>query len=330
MSNFPHFDLEVPLDRVHYRDGQLLSSIDLRDDYQREARFRRLHNILHDTWGIARGFEVEPTAHNTAVLVEPGLAVDDSGQIIVLSEAVRLDVPESPEVRRWVLTASAVEDANIETQRTLPSVCVSTGFAPWHVRPTLTWRQPKDVRIGPQVALIQVTVSGRVIQGEIDTRVRRYVRPLVRPHTAWGVTEPGRSGWREWGTNFGLELVVNTEEAGFVRQPHYFATLSGEFDVPGFGTGKTSLTLYSDGARFIADPTPDRFTYRIIRTEADRHSFGPPPTPLEAEDRSWSLFWIGIEPLPSCESGFRMANAFSLAGVPLNPLDLENAEIDEG
>ena len=52
-------DLDIPFDRITYRDGQLLTALDLSDEQRRHDRLRRLHvRYLHDTWGIALGLEV--------------------------------------------------------------------------------------------------------------------------------------------------------------------------------------------------------------------------------------------------------------------------------
>ena len=75
-------DLEIPFERVTYRRGQRLEARDLHDDHRRDARLRELHvRHLHDTWGIALGFEVtgirdtgSGAARNaTGILVGPRL-----------------------------------------------------------------------------------------------------------------------------------------------------------------------------------------------------------------------------------------------------------------
>ena len=51
--------LEIPFDRVTWRDGQLLTANDMQSDQTRDSRLWQLHTrYLHDTWGIAIGFAV--------------------------------------------------------------------------------------------------------------------------------------------------------------------------------------------------------------------------------------------------------------------------------
>jgi len=59
MKPRPPAELQTPFDRVTYREGQLLASRDLHDDFDTAERLRRMHTrFLHYTWGIALGFSV--------------------------------------------------------------------------------------------------------------------------------------------------------------------------------------------------------------------------------------------------------------------------------
>ena len=70
-------DGEISYNRVTYREGQLFAVHDMEDDQRREAWLRRLHlRYLHDTWGIALGFEVDKTNDNMSVRLKPGYAVE--------------------------------------------------------------------------------------------------------------------------------------------------------------------------------------------------------------------------------------------------------------
>ena len=105
-------DLAIPLDRVAWRDGQLLASRDLGDDVRRDARLRGLHTrYLHDTWGIALGFEIKTGAGQTSVIVGPGYAVDAYGRDILSPESVEVPAPDLEGPANLVLVASYLGDA---------------------------------------------------------------------------------------------------------------------------------------------------------------------------------------------------------------------------
>ena len=89
MNQRPPRDLQIPFDRVTYRDGQLLASRDLQDDVRADQRLRSLHTrYLHDTWGIALGFTVTASVGSSSVHVGPGYAIDASAQELLLAEDI--------------------------------------------------------------------------------------------------------------------------------------------------------------------------------------------------------------------------------------------------
>jgi hypothetical protein len=156
------------------------------------------------------------------------------------------------------------------------------------------------------VPLAAVTVAQGKIQGALNLRVRRYARADIRPHVNLETTEAGQTGWQVWGDGqsktLGLEVVVDTTEAGFHQKPQYFAVLHGDFSnrpneaplftAPGWPTG--SQGGFSPGTfGFITAVSAESFTYRII-------CVGQPPfsrslTPAEAESRRWQITWLGLE-----------------------------------
>lgn len=315
-------DLEIPFDRVTYREGQRLTARDMEDDRRREAWFRRLHNrYQHDTWGIALGLDVDPTNDNSGVRLKPGHAIDDFGRDFLLTETIELAVPAVVGPENYVLTASYQEDAAFRERSELKNVCLGSGLDPRLERPILKWRRPEDIRFGPHVPLVQVVAQNGTIQGTLDKRVRRNARPSVRPHTGSGTTERGRSGWREWvdGNNqqLGLELSVDTSDAGFIKVPFYFAILHR--DVPEGASGSTGSNMdrdimFLDGLRFVTDVRQDGFTYRIMRT--DQSSNGELPSAAQAEERGWFLFWFGLEPVTGCQPTIPQV-VFLLSGFPI-------------
>jgi hypothetical protein len=325
-------DLDIPFDRITYRNGQLLTALDLSDEQRRHDRLRQLHvRYLHDTWGIALGFEVHQAADNRAVVVGPGCAVDGTGRDILLAESIHITVPAVLNLTPVVLTMRYQEDATFRDRPDLAALCLCGSLDPRHERPLFAWRLQDEVRFGPEVPLVQVVVEAGVIQGRLDGRVRRYTQPLVRPYIGWGETEPGRTRWRQWDNALGLEAVVDTSEVGFTHVPYYFATLQGDFgNRSGCEPGGESLwqpdvwptgtppTFSLDGWNCITDAGQEHFTYRI--------SIAPPllfqrvMCASEAESRQWTVAWVGLEPVSGCEPVLDVARLFTLSGFPVRML----------
>jgi hypothetical protein len=332
-------DLEIPFERVTYRRGQRLEARDLRDDQRRNARLRELHvRHLHDTWGIALGFDVTAVSNSasgaarnaTGVLVGPGYAIDEHGRDLLLPEAVQPPLPAAQ--GRFVLTVAYREDMEFQDPCAFPVHCFGDGPGLRTERVRFAWRTPDEVRFGPEVPVIQVTVADGAIMGTPDVRVRRYTQPLVRPHIDVRVTNEGRSGWRDWvegapsaQQELGLELDVDTSEAGFLRTPFYFGVLQGDFsqggDPPLFEAdpwpqGIASFPLEAIG--FIATANVDGFTYRILNVHGA--PFLRSVSAVEAERRGWRIAWCGLEPVKGSEPTLDVSRVFTLSGFRLSAL----------
>jgi hypothetical protein len=317
-------DFDIPLDRVTYKDGQLLTAPDLRDDWRRDERLRRLHTrCLHETWGIALGLGVTAVNSGKALEVRPGHAVDIYGRDILLAETIQISLPASSEPEPFVLTARYREETAFRDHPDLAGLCLSGGLDPRHERPRFSWRRPEDVLFGPEVPLVQVFIVDDTVEGKPDFRVRRNARPLVRPHRGYGITEPGRTGWQLWGSDdegaLGLEVVVDTSEAGFTRKPVYFASLEGDFstpDHPDLWPSGSRTIFFLDAFTFITDVKPDGFIFRII-LRGTQFPIGIhfPADKDEAEERQWSVCWHGLEPVSGCEPRRVPGRVFTIPGV---------------
>lgn len=340
-------DLEIPFDRVTYRDGQLLDARDLGDDHRGDARLWRLHTrYLHGTWGIALGFEVSQVnekrekveSDGKAVVVGPGDAVDEMGRDLLLAETIEPPLPRVSARETFVLTVRYQEDREFRARRELSVLCLGEGLDPRQERPLFSWRRPEEVRFGPELPLVQVTVENGLIVGKLDLRVRRYARPHFRPHMGFGVTEEGRSGWGLWQEgseddkqDLGLELKVDTAEAGFTKTPFYFPLLQGDFSNQPNREPLFEPDLWPEGKEpmfsldvlgFIASATNRNFVYRIINAEqppsnARLFPFARVVTATEAESRRWRVAWLGVEPVSGCEPVLDFARIFSLSGFPI-------------
>jgi hypothetical protein len=284
-------DVVIAFDRVTYRNGQLLTARDLADDLGRDAMLRWLHvHYLHETWGVTLGFKVQKAAQdNYTIVVGPGCAVDDMGRDILLASGVSVRVPNVAGPETFVLVLTYLEDAAFRDQHHLSMLCFGGGIDLRHERPTLTWVKPDDVEFGPQIPLVKVVIVNGAVQGPLDLRVRRNTRRLVRPHIGTGTTEPGRTGWLPWQppslTTQGMEVVVDTSDAGFLHTPYYFAAVDGAGAVGALG--------------FVTKATASSFTYGYV---LPGDGIDPGVTgAANAEENEWTVSWLGLESAGGCE-----------------------------
>jgi hypothetical protein len=307
-------DLAQGIDRIAWRDGQLLTAQDLRDDKRRDDRLRRLHTaFLHDTWGIALGFAVRRALDGAALIVGPGYAVTMEGFDIVLSETMRVSVPGISGPAPLVLAAGFVEDGDFRDSTASTGLCL--GKRTLGERPAFRWRLPEEVRFGPEVPLAKITVAEGRIQGRLNTRVRRTVRPLARPFIASGSTDPGNTGWhdRSEGAARFVEATVDTSVAGFTR-PFYFGRLNvNGGDPAGAAPGAGASALGLDALTFIRNPGSGAFTFAILVQQSLQP--GLAISAEAAERRQWTVDWFGMEPVSGCEPVASSLRVFDRAGI---------------
>ncbi len=77
----------MALKRVHYFDHQFLKVHDFQAEQDYHVKMRRRHNRLLHGWGVVEGLEVRQRGQRE-ITIEPGMAIDNQGQEIVLSEPV--------------------------------------------------------------------------------------------------------------------------------------------------------------------------------------------------------------------------------------------------
>jgi hypothetical protein len=295
--------------RLRHHQGQRLLGSDLTHEYDNLTWLRSLHVLaLHDTWGIALGFEVQLGPLGT-VLVGPGFAYDCLGHEIVLVQGQALVGPHAvfpgaPAGTAYELVMSY--DAELGG---VPSddggVCLAAGAAPGCERPVFAWRRPSEARLGLEIPLLGVTLTSSGL-GALDLNVRRYTQRLARPHIVAGATTPEQQ-WTDWrtavrGPAVGLQTTVDTSAAGFVGTPHYFASLH-------FDSEKTLLGSPNDPAapRFavftsVANARRTEFTFRVALAAREageilvflRGILGNRGTlPMR-------VAWVGLEPVAGC------------------------------
>jgi hypothetical protein len=191
------------LDRIRFRDGQMLASRDLRDEQSAEVRLRAMHvRLVHDVWGIALGLRVDLLADRTGVDLHPGYAIDACGRDVIVPHHRLLRVPDSATPEAFMLVAG-------------------------HCPGTIGWVTPAEFRPGEHVPLASARAVGGVISGTLNRQVRRFARALTRPRIASGETEAGHTGWYDGAQAQGwIGATVDTSSAGFVHTPQYLALVS--------------------------------------------------------------------------------------------------------
>jgi len=273
----------------HYQ-GERLRASDLREDDNELTTFRQLHiRALHDAWGIALGLEVYLVT-GAQFAVSSGLAYDRLGREIVLQTA-----QSAP-----ALTADAGDGSYYLVIRTSDDR-----------QPLLHWRTVADTQLGVDVPLLAAQITSGALD-TVDFAVRRYTRPLSRPHIAHGLTALEQR-WRVWRKaggerQVGFGMRVDTSAAGFVTTPFYVASIhqSGNALLVG-KPNATQVQMYI--FKSIANVSPTGFTLRVVIA-------GPPPTAqaagapppsvhdifqrFSAGNLPFRVAWIGLEPLEAC------------------------------
>ncbi len=223
--------------RLRHYQGQRLLAADLQDEYHHLTWLRGAHVVaLHNTWGIALGFEVK-VGPNDFVMIGPGLAYDAYGREIVLTQSRAVPGPQAlspgPDADgdyELVVTYDAELGERTAGQEFVP---YADNARPGREQPMFNWRRAGETRLGFEVPLIGVhLVKGALNEQSLDYHVRRYAQPLARPHIASGVT-PREQPWQSWNqadSSLGFQTKVDTSNAGFVGTPYYVATLRLKLD----------------------------------------------------------------------------------------------------
>jgi hypothetical protein len=299
-------DLQVPFDRITYREGQLLAARDLEDDFLTNQRLRRLHvHYLHNTWGISLGYAVSGNAGDDTVHIGPGYAIDISAREIVLSQDIGVPVPNTAVRTDLMLVVNYQDDSAYRALPDLRNLCMPGVVDPMDERPGFAWRTPDTLRPGLDVPLAHAAVSEGALIAPLDLSVRRNAARLVRPHVGFDVAEVRPQGNSV--PSF-LELPIDTTDYGFSQVPQYFARL---VQSPGGVTEQQAAVATAIG--FISDATPSGFVYNVPRTSLPR---GDSPSVLVA--------WLGLEPITGCAPVFNPIFFFMLDGR-LSPRTSERA-----
>jgi hypothetical protein len=303
-SPFTSLDFE----RFIYRQGQLLASRDFRDQQRMEAARQWMHNsAAHNVWGIALGYELSSSGSNLdrweaneTLTISPGIAYDCFGRELILARETKFDrsifeddlgnLRDDLTGRTFFLVLTYKETAVKPTGDSCSGSPNSVVFP----QPLFVWKPKNEVIYGPDVPLLYVSFTN-------VASVRRFTanraRPQARPKIASGRTVAGQTAWQNWEVlvsppvTVGLQVKIDTREAGFQQTPCYFAWLNG------------SLQAIIDGriamvAPFIslADENPDSFTFRVLMLESRQLQIPVRRiNPTIANQHKVTVCWLGIE-----------------------------------
>lgn len=98
------FIQEFPVKRIKPVDGMAVTAQTWEEAHEYHRQYERFHTLLHHGWGIVTGLEVMASdPPDTAVYILPGVAVDPTGQTIVLPQPVSYDIGHEMEGLLYLL-----------------------------------------------------------------------------------------------------------------------------------------------------------------------------------------------------------------------------------
>ncbi|HBY98942.1 MAG: hypothetical protein M5U01_28150 [Ardenticatenaceae bacterium] len=164
-----HLD-RLALERLRYRQGQMLRSQDFRDQVALEAQLRWWHNrALHNTFGIAEGLEVALDPQGQALIVCPGLAYDCFGRELILRREQRLRIP--PVTQRMTLLARYRETGSFPRKDELAAVCIPGRSPLLEEQPEFVWKASNSLDIRDGVPLAQIPYETTVTLEQLPAEV---------------------------------------------------------------------------------------------------------------------------------------------------------------
>jgi hypothetical protein len=286
------YELQTPLTRITWRDGQRLTARDLNDAEGRVYRLRRFHHLyMHGAasgnWGIITGYDVAIVASGDSIAVTQGYAIDSSGRDLILSHNVVVPVP--PVTGLLILVIRYQPDKN----RCAPPQqggCEKSPLGPQWEFPAFVWLSGDEFNPNSDIALAAMRVVIGIAQTPVIDTMRRKMRPISSNKIGYGVTTSFETKWNAAtgqlaGTWF--ETTVDTSSWGFVRTPLYFADLVWSHQL---------VASEASGGAFIVDARPESFTLRLL---TGFETAGLPANAQKANDDGWTVSWLGFEPAPT-------------------------------
>lgn len=311
------------IERIGYFHGQLLAARDLQDDAETESLLRGMHvRALHNTWGVALGFEVS-IKDDTVVQVGPGIAYDARGQEILSSHTLNVGLPVLPNDDADAWWFDLVIRRAGPPERSPGHLGCGEGVDPREEHPTWRWclagpapagspsplAVSAEARVGEDIPLVRCRVTRKpAFDPQLDFTVRRQAQGQVRPHVA-GATVGRNFAFDP--AQFAFTTTVSTAAGGFSRTPFYFARVVIPLLLSPDGTDAPSAR--SILGPFVSIRNAQRTSFRvdlrvarqadvILRTLAAAAQAQVPVT----------VTWLGIEPTGGCPPALNLLSALFL------------------
>jgi hypothetical protein len=278
----------------------MLRARDFRVQGNTESQLRWWHNrALHNAFGVSVGLTTTPqpqTGPLTAIQVDPGVAYDCGGRLILLQRQQVVPVPQAAPQGVSILDLAIrfKEGSRFPSQPEISGTCPSRQRTPFEEAPDFVWRPGLSVELtdGVPIAQVKYDASGP----SLDTAfIAPSSRALSRPHIATGTTIAGATRWESWALGdrnaaagavartprvIGLQTAIDTSAAGFTQVPKYFASLQDITDltpqdrthIPFVFTSVTNVSLSG-------------FTFRILLVHM------PIPSPV----KTLYVCWLGCQ-----------------------------------
>lgn len=215
---------QIPARRLKPVDGLAITAEVWEEAHDFHRLSQRAHHALGHGYGILTGLEVIASdPPDSTIYIRPGAAIDASGELIVLPQAVAYDLGTA-QGDLFILLSYAESDPKTDARGDSARLYIQTGYQ-IEARPTLP--------DGPHIELARVRRQGRKspVQNaiapahpgvnEIDLRARRRMRSLARAAAGIAVCYAGEPALQEQareGYQAGLDALAQ------------FASRSGDVD----------------------------------------------------------------------------------------------------
>lgn len=233
--------------RPNYFDGQELGAADFLAQREHLDGLRHLYNSGLHTWGIAQGLDVVAGSDSRSVVITPGLAIQASGQEIVVEEAIALATPSlgGRAVNLFILARPT---------RTDPSdASLASGYKRLAYVPTPIFAVAGQTVDDEAVFLATVLLADNGEVGQIDLIARRICGYDI-----------GRLEFQGPATStIGASVELTVEAGGpALSMIAPAVTFDGAMELAG------SLTVGSQTPRAILDVASGRATLLAVSTQA--------------------------------------------------------------
>ena len=285
------------IQRPQFFNGQQLTANDLAELQRTNQELRWLHNRSLHGWGIGIGLAVTGEAGDSAVMIEPGYAVDCQGREIILTKQRTITVPSVARDTTYFLVAGYQPDEDQKVAERRPGVCTPEGTVRLSEEPRIDWKTAVQLQEGKDIVLAQAQIENCQLSRALSLAARRYSRPASQPYIAAGQTiNDGKSKWErlEDGDDRVITRQVDTSTARFQTTPYYQVHVVGDRH---FLSEETCEINLINGISSVVDVSPARFQ---IQVRIQMESIAGPPSADDLLDivnkgLKWQVVWMGIE-----------------------------------